>query len=73
MASTTMIDRLIPKYLAFLAIMIPGLFLLLASWDARIAVWVDKYFDGETEEGLAAHRPQVDRVVCCRPRGPPAD
>ncbi len=73
MASTTMIDRLIPKYLAFLAVVIPGLFLLLAIRDALIAVWVDKFFDGETQEGLAGQRPHVDRVICCRPRGPPAD
>ena len=72
-----MIDKLIPKYPALLAtglvIVIAGLFLLLASRDALIAVWVDKFVDGKTQEGLAAHRPHVDRVVCCRPRGPPAD
>ncbi len=47
-----MINRLIPKYPTFLIIGIVivavGLFMLLASRDALIAVWIDKFFDGET-------------------------
>lgn len=51
-----MIERLIPKYPAFLTlgliIVVSGLFILLAGRDVLISVWVDKLFDGETEDGL---------------------
>ena len=51
-----MIERLIPKYPAFLTlglvIVISGLFILLAGRDVLISVWVDKLFDGETGDGL---------------------
>ena len=51
-----MIDRLIPKYPSFLviglALVASGLFLLTAARDALVVVWVDKFFDGETAEGL---------------------
>ena len=51
-----MIDRLIPKYPEFLfvglVIVGSGLFLLTAGRDALIAVWVNKFFDGETDQGL---------------------
>ena len=48
-----MIERLIPKYPAFLTIglvfIVSGLFVLMASQDALIAVWVDKFFEGERD------------------------
>lgn len=51
-----MIDRLIPKYPAFMltgiVIVAVGLFMFMVSRDALIAVWVDKLFDGESAEGL---------------------
>ena len=51
-----MIERLIPKYPAFLTlglvIVVSGLFILLAGRDVLISVWVDKLFDGETGDGL---------------------
>jgi len=51
-----MIERLIPKYPAFMvigiAIVAVGLFVLLVSRDVVIALWVDKFFDGESAEGL---------------------
>ena len=51
-----MIERLIPKYPAFLVtgllIIVSGLFLLMAGRDALIAVWVNKFFDGDTQGGI---------------------
>ena len=51
-----MIDRLIPKYPAFLVIgliiVATGVLLLMSSRDALIAVWANKFFDGETDQGL---------------------
>ena len=51
-----MIERLIPKYPTFLviglAIVVSGLFILVAGRDVLISIWVDKLFDGETEAGL---------------------
>ena len=51
-----MIERLIPKYPAFMvigiAIVAVGLFILLVSRDVVIALWVDKFFDGESAEDL---------------------
>ena len=51
-----MIERLIPKYPAFLVtgllIIVSGLFLLMVGRDALIAIWVNKFFDGDTQGGL---------------------
>ena len=51
-----MINRLIPNYPAFLTIglliVVSGLFVLLAGRDILISIWVDKLFDGNTEDGL---------------------
>ena len=62
-----MIDRLIPHYPAFLvtgmAIVASGLFLLLAAQDALIAVWVNKFFDGETEQGLFKAAQTAEKVI----------
>ncbi len=62
-----MINRLIPKYPTFLIIGIVivavGLFMLLASRDALIAVWVDKFFDGETGDGLFKAAQQADQAL----------
>ena len=47
-----MIERLIPKYPAFMvigmAIVAVGLFVVLVSRDVVIALWVDKFFGGES-------------------------
>ena len=51
-----MIERLIPKYPTFLiiglVIVVSGLFVLMAGRDVLISVWVDKFFDGETDQGF---------------------
>ena len=51
-----MIERLIPKYPAFLTtgliIVASGLFLLLAAQDTLITLWVNKWFAGESQQGL---------------------
>ena len=51
-----MIERLIPKYPTFLiiglVIVVAGVFMLMGGRDVLISVWVDKLFDGETNEGL---------------------
>ena len=51
-----MIERLIPKYPAFMvigmAIVAVGLLMLLVSRDVVIALWVDKFLDGESADGL---------------------
>ena len=48
-----MIDRLIPRYPAFLVIgliiVATGVLLLMSSRDALIAVWANKFFDGEID------------------------
>jgi len=62
-----LINRLIPKYPSFLTIGIVivavGLFMLLASRDALIAVWIDKFFDGETGDGLFKAAQQADQAL----------
>ena len=62
-----MINRLIPKYPTFMIIGIVivavGLFVLLASRDALIAVWIDKFFDGETGDGLFKAAQQADQAL----------
>ena len=51
-----MIDRLIPKYPGFLIVGLviigSGLFLLTTGRDALTTIWVNKFFDGETNQGL---------------------
>ena len=51
-----MIQRLIPKYLTFLVlglvIVASGLLLMTAVRDSLIAVWTNKLFDGETQQGV---------------------
>jgi len=62
-----LINRLIPKYPSFMTIGIVivavGLFILLAGRDALIAVWVDKFFDGETGDGLFKAAQQADQAL----------
>ena len=62
-----MIDRLIPRYPAFLVaglvIVALGLFFLTAGRDAMIAVWVNKLFDGETGHGLFKATQTADQFI----------
>jgi len=62
-----LINRLIPKYPTFMIIGIfivaVGLFMLLASRDALIAVWINKFFDGETGDGLFKAAQQADQAL----------
>ena len=62
-----MINRLIPKYPTFMIIGIVivavGLFMLLASRDALIAVWINKFFDGETGDSLFKAAQQADQAL----------
>jgi len=62
-----LINSLIPKYPTFLIIGIVlvavGLFMLLTSRDALIAVWIDKFFDGETRDGLFKAAQQADQAL----------
>lgn len=62
-----MIEKLIPKYPTFLivglVIVASGLFLLTAGRDAVIAVWVTKFFDGETDQGLFKASQIADRAL----------
>jgi hypothetical protein len=62
-----MIERLIPKYPAFLVtgllIVVSGLFLLMAARDVLIAIWVDKFFDGDTQRGLFQAAQTAERVI----------
>ena len=62
-----MINKLIPKYPSFMIIGIVivavGLVMLLASRDALIAVWIDKFFDGETGDGLFKAAQQADQAL----------
>ena len=52
-----MIERLIPKYPAFMVIgmviVAVGLFVMLVSRDVVIALWVDKFFGGESAGDLS--------------------
>ena len=61
-----MIDRLIPKYPAFLIvgflIMGASLFLLTAGRDALIVVWANKLFDGDTDSTFKAAQ-TADKVI----------
>ena len=65
--SAVLINRLIPKYPSLLIIGIVivavGLFILLASRDALIAVWVNKFFDSETGDGLFKAAQQADQAL----------
>ena len=51
-----MINRLIPNYPTFLTIglliVVSGLLVLLAGRDILISIWVNKLFDGTSDEGL---------------------
>ncbi len=62
-----MIEKLIPRYPTFLivglVIVASGLFLLTAGRDAVIAVWVTKFFDGETDQGLFKASQMADRAL----------
>ena len=62
-----MIDRLIPKYPSFLIIglvlVASGLFFMTAGRDVLIAVWVNKFFDGETTDGLFKVSQTLDQVI----------
>lgn len=62
-----MIERLIPKYPAFLftglLIIVSGLFLLVAGRDALITIWVDKFFDGDTQGGFFQAVQTAERAI----------
>jgi len=62
-----MIERLIPRYPAFLIIGIvivaSGLFLMTAGRDALIVVWANKLFDGDTDHGLFKASQTADKVI----------
>lgn len=62
-----MIERLIPHYPAFLVtglvIVASGLFLLMAGQDALIAVWVNKFFNGESEQSLFKAAQTAEKVI----------
>ena len=63
----SLIERLIPKYPAFLimglVIVASGLFLLMAGRDVLIAVWVNKFFDGETDQGIFEASQTAEQVI----------
>ena len=62
-----MIDRLIPKYPAFLIIgliiVASGLFLMTAARDALIVVWANKLFDGNTDQTVFKASQIADQVI----------
>ena len=62
-----MINRLIPNYPAFLTIglliVVSGLFVLLAGRDILISIWVDKLFDGNTDDGLFKAAQTAEQVI----------
>lgn len=64
---TTLINRLIPNYPTFLTIglviVLSGLFVLLAGRDILISIWVDKLFDGNTDDGLFKAAQTAEQVI----------
>ena len=62
-----MINRLIPNYPTFmtigLLIVVSGLFVLLAGRDILISIWVDKLFDGSTDDGLFKAAQTAEQVI----------
>lgn len=62
-----MIERLIPKYPAFmvigLLIVASGLFLMTAGRDVLIVVWANKLFDGETDGAVFKAAQTADQVI----------
>ena len=62
-----MVERLIPKYPAFLIIglvmVASGLFMFTAARDALIGVWASKLFGGETDRDLFEVSQTADQVI----------
>ena len=62
-----MIDRLVPKYPAFLIIglliVVSGLFLMTTARDVLIVVWANKLFDGDTDQTVFRASQTADQVI----------
>ena len=63
----TLINRLIPNYPTFLTIglliVVSGLFVLLAGRDILISIWVNKLFDGTTDDGFFKTAQIAEQVI----------
>ena len=63
----TLIDRLVPKYPAFLIIglliVVSGLFLMTTARDVPIVVWANKLFDGDTDQTVFRASQTADQVI----------